>query len=115
MIRTTGFELLVTSTHIPEKRNDDLYSSLRYFYQISVYYLWIVPVVSGIPGNIISILVANRKHNRNLSPCVYITAMAVSDTLFLVGQAWFMPIIQMDLYFTRLGEDVPHFREFAFK
>jgi hypothetical protein len=94
--------------------DDDDYDKLRKFYQISVNYLWIVPVVCGIPGNIMSVLVANRKHNRDLSPCVYITAMAVADTLFLVGQAWFMPVMQMRTLFPNLGNNIPHLREYVF-
>jgi hypothetical protein len=95
--------------------NDDLYWELSLFYQICANYLWIVPVVCGIPGNFMSILVANRKHNKNLSPCVYISAMAVADTTFLVGMAWFMPLIQMTIYFIGLGDDIPHLREYIYK
>jgi ABC-type sugar transport system permease subunit len=52
-------------------------------------YAWSVPVAFGVPGNILAIFVANRKHNRNLAPCVYMTAMAVADTIFLLEALWF--------------------------
>jgi hypothetical protein len=52
-------------------------------------YTWIVPSTLGIPGNILSVVVANKKHNRRLSPCVYMTAMAVADTVFLLEITWF--------------------------
>ena len=48
-----------------------------------------IPVTFGVPGNIMTILVANRKHNRKLSPCIYMTAMAVADTLFLLEILWY--------------------------
>jgi hypothetical protein len=96
-------------------RDGTNYSGLQFFYEICANYLWIVPVVCGIPGNILALLVANRKHNKNLSPCIYITAMALADTLFLVGQSWFMPLIQMTVYFHGLGNEIPYFREYAFK
>jgi hypothetical protein len=52
-------------------------------------YTMLVPVIFGVPGNILSIVVANRKHNRNLSPCVYMAAMGVMDTVFLLEIMWY--------------------------
>jgi hypothetical protein len=52
-------------------------------------YTWGIPVAFGVPGNILSIFVANRRHNRKLSPSVYMTAMAVVDTIFLLEATWF--------------------------
>jgi hypothetical protein len=52
-------------------------------------YTWLVPVILGVPGNAISVLIANRKHNKKLSPCIYMTGMAVADTAFLLEVAWF--------------------------
>jgi hypothetical protein len=101
--------------HGTQENNDDgLYHDLRMFYQICSNYFWIVPVVCGIPGNVIAMLVANRKHNKHLSPCLYISAMAVADTLFLLGMAWFMPVILMAVFVSGVGEDIPHFREYVF-
>ncbi|XP_064619610.1 uncharacterized protein LOC135483041 [Lineus longissimus] len=48
------------------------------------FFIWVIPVVVGIPGNALAIIVANRKHNRQLSPCVYMTAMGVADTVLLL-------------------------------
>ena len=49
---------------------------------------WLVPVAIGVPGNIFVILIAGRKHNRNLSPCIYMLAMSISDTVLLLEMAW---------------------------
>jgi hypothetical protein len=51
-------------------------------------YSWLVPVVIGVPGNVLAILIANRKHNRHLSPCIYMMAMGVADTVLLLNMAW---------------------------
>ena len=48
------------------------------------FYIWIIPITIGLPGNILAVLVANRKHNRKLSPCIYIMAMGVADTVLLL-------------------------------
>jgi hypothetical protein len=53
-----------------------------------VMYSWILPVSIGVPGNIMAILVASREHNRKLSPCIYMIAMAVADTVVLLEVAW---------------------------
>ncbi|XP_064620959.1 growth hormone secretagogue receptor type 1-like [Lineus longissimus] len=52
-------------------------------------YPWILASSLGIPGNILSVLVANRAHNRRLSPCIYMSAMAVADTILLLEITWF--------------------------
>ena len=50
------------------------------------YYMfgWLVPVAIGIPGNILAILITTRKHNRNLSPSIYMMAMGMADTVILL-------------------------------
>ncbi|XP_064632599.1 uncharacterized protein LOC135490944 [Lineus longissimus] len=55
-------------------------------------YVWVLPVAFGIPGNILTMLVANRKHNRKLSPCVYMSAMAATDLMFLLEVAWYYSV-----------------------
>jgi hypothetical protein len=60
-------------------------------------YVWIVPVTFGIPGNILTLLVANRKHNRKLSPCVYMSAMACADTVFLLEVMWYYSVFYRGL------------------
>ncbi|XP_064628955.1 growth hormone secretagogue receptor type 1-like [Lineus longissimus] len=65
---------------------------LRNIFVALTRYVWSVPVCFGIPGNILTIIVANRKHNRRVSPCIYMTAMAVVDTIFLLDLLWFYSI-----------------------
>jgi hypothetical protein len=60
-------------------------------------YVWIVPVAFGVPGNILTLLVANRKHNRKLSPCVYMSAMACADTVFLLEVMWYYSVFYQGL------------------
>jgi hypothetical protein len=73
-------------------RTDEGYPLLKAISFALTNYVWIAAVALGIPGNILSILVANRKHNRKLSPCTYMTAMAVSDTLFLLEVTWYYSV-----------------------
>jgi hypothetical protein len=89
---------------IEDDENEDLFPVLKRFFQISVNYLWIDRWCVVYLEISYLMLVADRKHiNRNLSPCVYMTAMAVTDMLFLVGlAAWFMPVI----YFTQIGHGI---------
>jgi hypothetical protein len=49
-----------------------------------LFFIWLLPPVVGIPGNILAIIVANRKRNKQFSPCIYMTAMGVADSVFLV-------------------------------
>jgi hypothetical protein len=89
---------LTNASHIPSLQEScPPCALLQTVSTILVNYAWIVPVVFGVPGNILSILVANRKHNQRLSPCVYMGAMAVADTLILVEVAWFQPIFNRGL------------------
>ncbi|XP_064640810.1 proteinase-activated receptor 1-like isoform X2 [Lineus longissimus] len=48
----------------------------------------LAPVALGVPGNLMAILVATRRHNRNLSPCIYMMAMGIADTALLLELAW---------------------------
>jgi hypothetical protein len=70
-------------------RDQGNYPLLRTVLTALTQYVWIIPVVFGVPGNILAMLVANRKHNRNLAPCLYMAAMAAVDTLFLLETLWF--------------------------
>jgi hypothetical protein len=89
---------------------DNPYHDLKVFYSIASDYIWLIPTVLGVPGNIISILVANRKHNSHLSPCVYISAMAVADSVLLLQQAWFLMVI-----YWGLGANIKYGRDYIFK
>ncbi|XP_064642689.1 leukotriene B4 receptor 1-like isoform X2 [Lineus longissimus] len=73
------------------------YQFLITFFVFLTQYFWIVPVVLGVPGNVLSIFVANRKHNRALSPCIYMKAMAVADMLVLIQQAIGLPLLYTDI------------------
>ena len=55
-------------------------------------YVSVAPFIIGFPGNIMIILVATRKHNLLLSPCIYMTAMAVADTVLLLTSVIFQPL-----------------------
>jgi hypothetical protein len=74
-------------------RQSPKYPLLATVAEIMTRYIWIAPVIIGVPGNILAILVANRKHNRALSSCIYMKAMAVADTSELVTQAIGFPIM----------------------
>jgi di/tricarboxylate transporter len=70
-------------------------------------FLSVPPFIIGVPGNIIIIIIANRKHNRELSPCIYMMAMAVVDAILLTISVIFMPLF--------FGTDlIQHFREGIF-
>jgi hypothetical protein len=99
---TEEFPVVMTNdeTGSTDDIGHDLYSIIQLMgsmYMVLSKYIWMVPVVFGIPGNMISIVVATREHNRHLSPCVYMSAMAVIDTMLLINTAWFVPIIFWNL------------------
>jgi len=51
--------------------------------------LWFVvylPVIIGIPGNIVTILVANMSHNKKRCTSVYMMGLAIADTAILIQQ-----------------------------
>ncbi|XP_064622610.1 cysteinyl leukotriene receptor 1-like [Lineus longissimus] len=86
-------------TPYPNGNDDDrLLKMMQVIITILANYAWIVAVIFGIPGNILSVLIATRKRNRGLSPCIYITAMAVVDTALLVQLAW------LSLFFSDIGK-----------
>ena len=65
------------------------------------YYLPVVVVV-GLFGNTLTLLVMLQEHNKRITCCVYLAALAVSDNLFLYVGAhyWAMSVVLAD-----------HFRE----
>ena len=77
--------------------NSDDIQLMRVMFEILSKYTWLIPVLFGIPGNMICIVVTTREHNRRLSTCVYMTAMAAVDSLLLVGQACFIPLFWWNL------------------
>jgi hypothetical protein len=60
-----------------------------------VIYSWLLPAVLGIPGNIMVILIASKEHNRKLSPCIYMIAMALADTVLLLEVAWVVILVRL--------------------
>ena len=67
----------------------DQYENLRLIVVAFGNYAWIPIVVFGIPGNVIAFCVALRRHNRHLSPCVYIAGIAVADLSILITNSVF--------------------------
>ena len=86
------------------------YWYLKLAYDIFADYIWMVPVVFGVPGNIISAFVATRKQNRHVSTCIYMTALAITDTMLLLQLVWYYPIVAWNL-----GKDITHARDLIFK
>jgi hypothetical protein len=89
----------IVTTYISVNYTDEMtrqspeYPLLSTLARIMARYAWISPILVGVPGNVLAILVANRKHNRELSSCIYMKAMAVADTSELVTQAIGFPIM----------------------
>ncbi len=55
-------------------------------------------VITGVVGNTLSFLVMVKPHNRNISTCVYMACLSVSDTLLLLYQGysiWILPTFNL--------------------
>ena len=55
-------------------------------------------VVTGVIGNIFNFLVMVMSHNRNISTCVYMACLSVSDTILLIYQGysvWMLPTFKL--------------------
>ena len=65
---------------------------LGYLHRKIAAYESLPPLAFGLPGNILIILIANRKHNRHLSPSTYMTAMAVVDSITILVSGVMYPI-----------------------
>jgi hypothetical protein len=101
----------INVTESPILPETDDHDGLQLAYHIITTYSWMVPVVVGVPGNIISAVVATREHNKHLSPCIYMTALAVADTAYLLQQPWTMLLL-----YTELGAHIQGpVRTFLFK
>jgi hypothetical protein len=101
---------LTTGTTYDVQMADEEYPLLERIYQIVSKYGWMFSGILGVPGNFIAMLVITLKHNRNLSPCIYITAMAIADNLVLLTNFWYFPIVMLGL-----SEDIVVNRELMFK
>jgi hypothetical protein len=56
-------------------------------------YEFIAPLILGLPGNVMIVIIARRKHNRHVSASVYMSSMAVVDAALLLMSAIFWPIL----------------------
>ncbi|XP_064647142.1 thyrotropin-releasing hormone receptor-like [Lineus longissimus] len=65
-------------------RDPPYYHALQLGYFILQHYVPVISGILGIFGNISAFLVTTKKENRRNSSCVFMSAMAVADTLFLV-------------------------------
>jgi hypothetical protein len=83
---------ITTATHQQETGADRSMWILQLLYVIFSKYAWILPVGIGIPGNLLTLMVATLKRNRRLSPCVYMAAMAVADSCVLFSYGYFIPL-----------------------
>ena len=80
-----------SSTDLQPTEDLSLIRRLLTIYNILTNYIWIFHFTLGVPGNMLTICVANRKHNRHLSPCTFISAMALADTMVLLSQSLCVP------------------------
>jgi hypothetical protein len=70
-----------TTGNMPEMKS---YPTMQFIISLLNKYGCTIPAIIGIPGNILTILVAKRPRNKDLSPCIYMTSMAIVDTAVLV-------------------------------
>jgi phosphotransferase system glucose/maltose/N-acetylglucosamine-specific IIC component len=82
---------MMNMTTDPSDQGD--YPLLQTIVTVLGQYFGFIPVAFGVPGNILAMIVANRKHNRNVAPCIYMAAMAVADTIFLLEMLWFFTLV----------------------
>ena len=63
--------------------------TISYFYTSDQVITFVIPaiVLTGIPGNILSFIIMTRKHNSYVSCSIYMTGLAESDFILLVGAA----------------------------
>jgi hypothetical protein len=95
---------------LPTEESEN-HNGLQLAYHILTKYLWMVPVVVGVPGNIISAVVATRDHNKDLSPCIYMSALAAADTAQLLQHPWINSLL-----YNEYGDHIEGpVREFLFK
>jgi hypothetical protein len=62
--------------------------ALKLIYMLLTKYTWCIPLIIGVPGNMISIMITCKKSNRHISSCTYMTALAVADTMVLICLSW---------------------------
>jgi hypothetical protein len=85
------------ATTVPGSGSDDTMRILTEMLVVLSKYGWMLPVIFGIPGNVITITVATRRHNRQSSSSIYMAAIAVADSILLIQVAWFFSMIYWNL------------------
>jgi hypothetical protein len=67
--------------------------ALTTIYYIVTKFTWWTPLIIGVPGNIICIMITFKKTNRHISSCSYMSALAIADTMTLVSVSWALTLI----------------------
>ena len=81
------------------------YPMLEQVYNVVAKYGWMLPAITGIPGNVLVFFVMTLKHNRTLSPSIYMTAMALSDNLVLFQCTMFFLTIMLGVGDIKTGRE----------
>ena len=61
----------------------------------NILYGLLAPAIIGLPGNLLAIAVASRKQNKGISTSVYIIAMGVADSIFLLEVIWYVTYLNL--------------------
>ena len=61
------------------------YPAMELAIKVVTHYIWPPLFAIGILGDIASVLISLQKHNRKISTCIYVGALAVADTLTVVN------------------------------
>jgi hypothetical protein len=96
VVKINAVEIQMNATTVQHLQDAEI-AVLQAAFSAITKYAWIIPVTFGVPGNILTLLVASRKHNRKLSPCVYMSAMAGTDTVFLLEITWYYSVFYRGL------------------
>ncbi|XP_064637214.1 delta-type opioid receptor-like [Lineus longissimus] len=67
---------------------DPAVEALRILYVVFTEYAWVVIVLPGIFGNVMSMVMSLQAENRRVSTCNYMTALALADSAVLIELAW---------------------------
>ena len=69
----------------PPTESSESYPTIELAITIVTYYSWPVIFGIGVLGDIASLLISLQKHNRRISTCIYVGALAFADTLCVVN------------------------------
>jgi hypothetical protein len=96
-IMTTGPNEILLNYNVCRFGNMETLARLHFYLS---YYCGVPSLILGFPGNLLIILIANRRHNKHISASVYMQAMAVVDTIVVVVAVFHIPFLH-----SRVGED----------